>query len=173
MPTVPGENPEHAADVADDVLGQRAHIRTQPRLVEHLARESGPQSKPIEGKGNHARYVGIRLFQRDARLEPRDTAVAEVSDAHLGPIEAERQQHGRIGAQELERRRENADHLARPAINVQRSTDHIWCAAEPTLPISVTHDRPPRAARRIIFLGEESAEQRLHPQDREQTVGHP
>ena len=82
----------------------------QPRLVEHLARESGPQSKPIEGKGNHARYVGIRLFQRDARLQPRDTAVAEVSDAHLGTIEPEQQQHGRIGAQELEEWRENADH---------------------------------------------------------------
>jgi hypothetical protein len=39
--------------------------------------------------------------------------------------------------------------------------------------IGVSQDRPPGAARSIVFLGEELAEQRVHPQDPEQAVRHP
>ena len=119
MPTVPARIQSTRPTSPITILGQQVHIRTQLRLVEHLTRESGPQRKPIERERNHARHIGIGLFQRDAGLEPGDASIAEFSDAHVGPIELEGQQHGRIGAQELERGRQNADDLTRPAIDVQ------------------------------------------------------
>ena len=119
MPTVPASIQSTRPTSPITSWASGAYSRTQARVVEHLARESGPQGKPIEGKRNHATHVGIRLFQRDARLDPRDSAITEVSEAHFGPIEPEWQQHGGIGAEELERGRQNADHFERPAINIQ------------------------------------------------------
>ena len=69
-------------------------LRPDLRVVEHLPRESGRQRKALDRERQHPRDVGVGLFDRDARLQPRDPLVAEVADDDLGAVEAER--HRRI-----------------------------------------------------------------------------
>ena len=47
----PEQRPEHLADVADDIHGERAHVRQQLQVVEHLLREPG-------GSGNFSISIG-------------------------------------------------------------------------------------------------------------------
>ena len=85
------QDPEHLADVADDVLRQRPDVRPDPRLLEHLPGEPGRQREALDDHRQHPRDVGVGLLDGDARLQPRDPLVAEVADEDLGAVEAERQ----------------------------------------------------------------------------------
>ena len=64
------ENPEDLPDVADHVVGQRAHVRLQLQ-----SREDRRE------KRDHARHVGVGLGQRDARLQPRERLKPEADSA--------------------------------------------------------------------------------------------
>ena len=64
------ENPQDLPDVADHVIGQRAHVR--PQLQSRKDRRE---------KRDHARHIGVGLGQRDARLQPRERLKPEADSA--------------------------------------------------------------------------------------------
>ena len=88
MPTVPRSSHSTLADVADDVLHQRPHVRREPDLLEHLLGEAGRHREPLHHQRDHPRDVGVGLRHRHAGLEPRDALIAEVADEHFGAVEA-------------------------------------------------------------------------------------
>ena len=131
------DNPEDTRDVAGHVLGQRPDVRPQLELLVALFEER-----------DHARHVGVRLRQRDARLQPGHGLKVEHHVVHA--FELHRQQHVRIGAQEPERGGQHADDLAGCAIDVERFAEDIRGAAKLALPVAVGQDHAQRAARRIV-----------------------
>ena len=96
------QHPQHPADVADDVDRQRPDVRPELHVLEHLPREARRHREPIRDHRHHPRDVGVRLLERDARLQARDPLVAEVADVKLGAIEAERQHELRVAVEEAE-----------------------------------------------------------------------
>ena len=94
------ENPEDAPDVADHVLGQRAHVRLQlPSLESRRSASSGI----IRAMSALAWASVTPGFSRASGLE------VELDAKGVRAIELHRQQHRGIGSQELERRGQHAD----------------------------------------------------------------
>ena len=88
----------------------------------------------------------------------------EADSAGRTGVERHRQQNLRARAQERERRGEHSDHFSRLAIDHQRPSDGGRGGAEASLPIPMRQDDAERLARRIVFVFEDSTEDRLHAQ---------
>ena len=144
------ENPQDLPDVADHVIGQRAHVRLQ------LQSRKGRREKR-----DHARHIGVGLGQRDARLQPGERLKPEADSAGRVDVQRHRQHDVGTGAQKLERRGQHADHFARPAIDHERLADDVLGTTEPALPIAIGQNHPQRIARRIVFGTEEPTDRRV------------
>src|SRR5512145_1946222 len=88
------------------------------------------QAKPLDRQRKHACHVGVRLLQCDARLESRDTLVAEVADEDFRRIETEGKQQLRIVVEESEPSGQNADDFPRPAVDLDVTAQNSGVAPE-------------------------------------------
>ncbi len=137
------ENPQHLADVADDIDVEWPDERAKPRLVEHLLGEALRQLEALRQRRQQALDVGVGLRDGDAGLEPREPSVIEPCRVNGLAIEFHRHDHERVGAQELEILGQHADHLAGGAIHRQALTDGRGTGAERALPVpDETPSRP-------------------------------
>ena len=100
------ENPQDLADVADHVVGERAHVRLQLQ-----PREGRRQER------NQTAQLCVCLGKRDTRLQPSERLKPEADTARRSGVERQWQQDIWAGAQELERRRQNADHFTWSAVD--------------------------------------------------------
>ena len=148
------ENPEDLADVADDVIGERAHVRLQLQPREHRREQR-----------DHPRHIGVGLGQRDVRLQPRERLEPEADAARRAGVQRHGQHDFGTGAQERERRGKHTDDFARPAIDRERLANDVLGATEPALPVAVRQHHSQRVSRRVVFGAEDPADHRLHPQE--------
>ena len=89
----------------------------------------------------HARDIGIGLRHGRARLQPRYTFVAEVSQAEFGAIEFERNNDRRIlKIEEAKMFGHHADDLPAFSVHQNRFTDDCSIAAKLPLPVAVGTD---------------------------------
>ena len=150
------QNPENLSDVADHVGRERAHVRPQLQ-----SRERGRQER------DHARDIGVRLGERDARFHPRERLKPEADAARRVHIQGHRQHDRRARPKELERRGQHADDFNRPAVDDQLLADDVVRAPETALPVAMGQHHSPRRAGRIVFGAEGATENGLHAQQRQ------
>ena len=120
-------------------------------------------------------HLGLRLFQRDARFEPRDgpemTAGALLVVRRLGhrPIEFSRAIE-QAGRQRMEIGRHHANHGVGAAAQLDSSADNIRIAGKSPLPQTVAQNDDEIFAILLFFRREDAAEQRLAAHDGEKPV---
>ena len=150
------QNPENLSDVADHLGRERAHVRPQLQ-----SRERGRQER------DHARDIGVRLGERDARFHPRERLKPEADAARRVHIQWHRQHDRRARPKERERRGQHADDFSRPAVDDQLLADDVVRAPETALPVAMGQHHSPRRAGRIVFGAEGATENGLHAQQRQ------
>jgi len=82
-----GQHPQHCPHVADEIVFQRADVRSEARLLEHLDVAAWKRREAREGDRDHAGHVDVRLVDRDARLQSGDGGLTELPEKHLAAIE--------------------------------------------------------------------------------------
>ena len=127
----------------------------------------------MEDDRQKAREVGGRGGDGDARLEPRNRFVGEMSEESFLAIQLERQENFGflLFHEEAKALRHHADHFARLAVNRDVSADDGGIGAEFAGPVAVVEDRGERATGGIVRAGEEAAEHGRNAENREGTVG--
>ncbi len=141
------QHPEHAADVADDVGGERADIRAEPGFLEHLAGETRRHGEPLEHRGDHARHVRVRLLDRHLGLQACDALIAEMPDEDLRAVDAHRQDQLRILGEKAEAGGKHADDLRRRPVDGDLAADDAGVAAKFALPVRMGQHGARRRAR--------------------------
>jgi hypothetical protein len=68
----PHQHPQDPSHVADKVVLHRADVRCDARVFEHPDAPAWKWRESCERDRNHARDVGPRVVDGDARLQPRD-----------------------------------------------------------------------------------------------------
>ena len=131
------QHPEHAADVADDILGERPDVRPEPCIVEHGAREARREPIPVDARRNHPGDIGVRLGDRRVGPEPSDPLVAELAGEDLRPHEGPREDQRRLLTEEPEPGRQHTDDFARVAVDEERLADDARVTRELPLPVAV------------------------------------
>jgi len=164
------QDPQHRAHVADHVLGERTDPRAQPDVLEHSAREPRRGGEAVEHHRDHPGHVRVRLLDADPRLQPRDRLVAEVPDEHLGPVEAEGQQHVGVAVEEAKAARQDPDDLARLSVHDHLLPHRIGLRSERPLPVGVAQHHPFGRGGRVVFGRERPAQVGAHAQNREEGV---
>ena len=165
------QHPQHGLHVADDIGLERVNARHDPCLLEGLDAQAGEWRKARERDRNHPRHVGVRGWNRHARLQAGDCVVAEVSEKHLAAIETLRQDERGSPVEEVERVGQYADDFARRSVERHRSAHSRGIAAEFRAPVPGHENDRLGAGRRIVGLREQPAEHRPHAQNRQHAVG--
>ena len=152
---------------------QRRHRRT--RGAEDLVDEEqrvllgafvlvGPRALDLIGEHIQLR---LRLFERDARLHPRDAfehgVVARFRRRIVGRLQ--RQDEVRV-AREVQLRRQHADDGELVALEIDRLPDDLLLRAEERRPEAMTDDRHRSRAGLMLRLGEQPPMQRAHAEER-------
>src|SRR5260370_42105805 len=73
------EDPEDAADVADDVALERTDVGADVSVFKELGTTAGRRAERAQSHWKHASNVGIDLLDSDAWLEPGETVITEVA----------------------------------------------------------------------------------------------
>src|SRR5579859_1319127 len=166
------ENPESAADIADDVLFEGAEIRDEMSIFKNFCAEAGRGGERGSNDGRHASYVRVGLLESDAGFEASESFVAEVAQEQFAAIPFEGEKERRFPPiEEMEAGWEDADDFARFAVDVEGLAEDGIRTAEPLLPIAVTEDDSVWRAWRIVLMGEEAAEGGGNAEKRESAVG--
>src|ERR1700687_1582336 len=106
------EDPEDAADVADDVVLERTDVGANLRVLEELDAEARRGRKGPHNDGKHASNIGVDLLEGDAGPKPGETVVAEVAEGDFAAVKLERgNQGGIIAVQEMKSLRQEAGDL--------------------------------------------------------------
>ena len=74
------EDPEHAADIADNVVFEGTKIGSDAGVIEEFGAEAWRSREGAGDKRKHAGNVGVGLFDGDARLETGKRFVAEIAE---------------------------------------------------------------------------------------------
>ncbi len=167
----PHQHPERALDVADEVVLERADLGRQARLLEHRQRGAGERREFAQGHRDHPRDVGAGPLDRFARLQPGNPRVAEHADHGLAAIETERDDQRDVAIEETERVGQDADDLARLAVEGHGTPDRRRVGPELRPPVAGGEDHGLGAAGRVVGPGEHPADHRLDAEDRQQAVG--
>ena len=83
-------HPQALADVADEIVEQRADVRPEPRVLHHLDAHPLRRRELGQRDADHPRDVGVDLREGDAGAEPADRLEVVAGETHLGAVEAER-----------------------------------------------------------------------------------
>jgi hypothetical protein len=135
MPIVPISS--QSADPTSPMTSASApHARLELRVLEHLQAEARKGRKLLEADRDEPRRIGRHQIKRDARLHPRDRRVTELTEVHLLAIEPHRQNQRRLLIEEPEGVGQDADDLARLAVDHDAPADHGRIAAEPRAPVT-------------------------------------
>ena len=84
-------HPQALAEVADEIIDERADLGREARVFHH------PEGHPLgrrelgEGDADHARHVRVDAGEVDARTEAADRPVVVARQPDIGPVEANRQ----------------------------------------------------------------------------------
>ncbi len=111
------QNPQHGADVADDIDFERPHQRCEPRIVEHLLGKAGRQLEALGQRWQQALDVGVGLRNGHAGLEPRQALEVEAGGVNGRAVDLQRKNHLRVGGEKPKVFREHADHFVRIAVD--------------------------------------------------------
>ncbi len=136
------EDPEHLADVADELVFERPERGREPRFLEHLRVEPGERRVAMHRNRNHPCDIRACLGERNARLQARKRVETEIADKHLRRIEAERQDERELAIEKPKPLRQHADDLARVSVEHNPAAEDAGVAAEPASPVAVGEDQP-------------------------------
>jgi hypothetical protein len=89
----------------------------------------------------------------------------------FGAIELHGGEERRLPVEEPESLRQHADNFTRLAVRHDGPPDGRAVAAESRLPPGVAQNHGGRSARRIVRLGEQAPQERLHAEDRQNALG--
>jgi hypothetical protein len=103
-------------------------------------------------RGNHSRDVRARFFECRAGLQPPDSAVAEIAEARLRPVDLKRDKHRHGLGEKSKRLGHYADDFGRVPVHDHPPADDAGIASEARFPVAVHQDRGLGSARRIVFL---------------------
>src|SRR5207249_11100613 len=118
--------------------------------------------------GHDGLHLCLRLFERDARLQPADEVeVLAAPDTarylpHRGP-----HLHWR---KPPERGRHHPDDRGRPAVECDGASHDAWVAPEAPHPVTLAQDGDTGAAHLVLFREEIPAERRPHAQRGEEVL---
>ena len=170
------QNVERGPDIAHDFIAQRLQGGAELCVGLRILFFQGASERP---------QLGIRLRDRNARLQPRNSeqavasALLRVGRAPIGSrrILGVRDVHlDRVGLdRELETFRHHADHRVRTAIQHEDAADHIIGAIEMALPKRVTENHleaAGTAAGLLIRAGETAAQRGSDPEHVEEFPAH-
>ena len=165
-------DPKNVANITDHVLLERANLRTDVRVLKQLDAEALRRGKRVHDDGQHARDVGVGLFECDAGLETRETVVAVVAEFHFAAIELEGSHDGGIAVvQEVERARKDSNDEAAVAIGDDGAAHNGAVAAEFAHPVPIAEHRGFRRGGLHVFDREKTASYRSDAEKRKQSVG--
>src|SRR6266550_196701 len=165
------QDPEDAADVADDVALEWTDVGANLRVLEELDAEARRGRKGPHNDGKHACNVGVDLLEGDARHQPGETVVAEVAEVDFAAVKLERgNQGGIIPVQEMKSLRQDADDLTALAVDDDVAADRRGVSAKFAAPIAVGEHDSFEGARRVVLLGEAATQQGRNAEERESAV---
>jgi hypothetical protein len=117
-------------------------------------------------------HVGVRLVDRDARLQAGDGGKAELPEKHLAAVEPVRHDQRGLAVQETEGVGQDADDFARLAVEHQGAANSRWIGAEFRAPVSGRQDDRLGACRRVVRSRKHTAEHRHHAEHRQDCIRH-
>src|SRR6266550_1153042 len=165
------QDPEDAADVADDVALEWTDVGANLRVLEELDAEARRGRKGPHNDGKHACNVGVNLLEGDAGFEPGQTVVAEVAEVDFAAVKLERRnQGGIIPVQEMKSLRQNADDLPAFAVHDEVAADRGGVSAKFAAPIAIGEHDSFGGARCIVLFGEAATQQGRNAEERESAV---
>src|SRR5271155_5331456 len=129
------QDPQDAADVADQFLFQGTQFLAETRFFEHPDGVARKYRELVESYRDHASHIGTRLLDGDAGFEPRDSAISEVPEEDFIAIETHWQNESRLRAKEPEMFGHDADDLFRASVDDDAAADRVRIAAESGLPV--------------------------------------
>ena len=160
----PDRAQQHPQD-RPDITDQSFLERDERRAIASVGLGIGVGESP-----HHSVQIGLRLRERDARLEPANAVKAQAGATILQPgIVPLADRHIDIGAAiEREARREHADNRVALVIQGQAFAQHIRRSTELALP-KLCADQDHRGGAGLIFARRKVAPQRrLHAEHREE-----
>ena len=177
------QHPERVGDVADDRVLERHERRRDTPVRDRVALGAAGRRRPgVEPNRQHARGVRLRVGERHAGFEPADASqIAEAREDHSAAIELDWQYHLGLGrhVEEAESGGHYADDFRGTRIDRHAPADDARIAAEFPLPIRMGQDHGTAGLengagrlRRMVGLGEPTAEHRLNTERLEHAVRH-
>ena len=167
------QHTQRVADVADHVVLQRPQVRAEPGLFEELDAEALRRRERAQDYRQHARDIGVRGLDCDARLEAGHSRVAEAAEMRLGPVQAKGHDDGRVAVvEEVETARQDPDDLPRLVVDPRHLPDDRRVAAVFLLPEGIAQEGRRWRVRGVVLLREQPARRRRDAKQRQQPVGH-
>jgi len=151
------QHPQDTAHVPHHLLLERSEVGPEPQLGQHALAEALRRWERLQGHGDHAGDVGVRLLQGHPGAQACHALVAEVAEEDLPAVEAEGQVEVGLVVQELQVRRQHADDLPGGAVDGEAAPQHPRVAAEAQAPVVVGEDHR--------LGGEEAADPGLDAQE--------
>ena len=117
------QNPEHATDVAHDVLLERAEIRSHASVDKHLQAHARGGREFSQHDGQHASDVSVGLGEGDARLETSNGLKTEVADEDILAVETHGEEQLRTAIHEAKASGKNANNFVSFAVDDETMAD--------------------------------------------------
>ena len=150
----PHQDPQHAADITDNLGLERPEARLHWPSRKLVAGVSRWRRELLDGKRHYAREVGGCVGHRHARLQTRDALEDIAPQRHLILIELERIDEIHRSIEKPEALGHDSDHVARLAVDRQLSTNDGGVGAEAALPVPVGENHRRRTAGAVVASGE-------------------
>ncbi len=121
----PEENPQRPTQISNHGFREWAGVRRQTDSVPYFLRHTGHQRKLLDEERNHPCDIAVGLCERHPGFQSSDAVLAEGARACRRSVESQWQDQLRIGIEEREGRRKDADDFARLAIYDQGLPDNV------------------------------------------------
>ncbi len=147
-------------------LDRHAHVRLLDRASRQAARKFVRQAR------EQRLEIGLGLLDRDAVAQTRDGLIVERRGVGFRRIQAERQPHFGVRRGKTHGIGQDADDLARFAVDRNAAIEQPGVGAEPARPQAFGKDHHGRGAGFVVGPGEEASAERRDAQRVEDAGGH-